>query len=86
MTAGEVKTALTISRGGPKDKEGSGMENDRMKDDVGKEEERKGGGVSKLRCCVKVDRRTVFTLAHVFTVSSHLYGTARSRAVVKGTI
>lgn len=57
-----------------------------MKDDVGKEEERKGGGVLKLRCCVKVDRRTVFTLAHVFTVSSHLYGTARSRAVVKETI
>lgn len=28
-----------MTEGGPKDKEGSGVENDRMKDDVGKEEE-----------------------------------------------
>lgn len=57
--------------GGLRDKEGSGMEKDRNKDDVGKEEEWKegktalegGGGVSELRCRVKVGRRAVFTLA-----------------------
>lgn len=57
--------------GGLRDKEGSGMEKDRNKDDVGTEEEWKegktalqgGGGVSELRCRVKVGRRAVFTLA-----------------------
>lgn len=47
------------------------MEKDRNRDDVGKEEEWKagkeavegGGGVLELRCCVKVGRRAVFTLA-----------------------